>query len=223
MATVNKLGRGNVPNRTKRPIRPETVRPAEARVDRRVSRTRKTLHEAFIELVLEKGFDALTIKEIAARANVGRSTLYAHHGGKEGLLRDGLTSLRTLLFAAQRAAHDRPAEAQDRMLGFSGAFFAHVYEYRDVFHALVRRGGATIVMEGLRRLLADVVKNEVRALAPSPRAGQLPQEVVTRFVVDTLVSVTLWWLEQSPQTSPAEAEAIFRRLAMPTLKSVGIA
>jgi AcrR family transcriptional regulator len=222
MAAVNKLKRAKVPNRTKGLDRPETPAPTEGEGDRRVRRTRQTLHEALIELVLEKGFDAITIKELVARADVGRSTLYAHHGGKEGLLRDGLMSLRTRLLAEQRAAFERPPGAPDRLLGYSGAFFAHVHEYRQVFHALVHRGGAAIVMDGLRRLLTDVVQGDVLAVAPSPRAGAMPREAVTRFVVDGFVAVTLWWLEQSPQTSPAEVNAIFRRLALPALKSAGL-
>jgi len=41
---------------------------------------------AFIKLVLEKGYDAFTVGEVADRANVGRSTLYVHFTGKQDLL-----------------------------------------------------------------------------------------------------------------------------------------
>jgi AcrR family transcriptional regulator len=42
--------------------------------DRRVQRTRKLLQEALIALVLEKGYEAVTVQDIIDRANVGRST-----------------------------------------------------------------------------------------------------------------------------------------------------
>lgn len=42
--------------------------------DRRVRRTRKLLHDAFLELVLEKGYEKTTIQDILDRADVGRST-----------------------------------------------------------------------------------------------------------------------------------------------------
>lgn len=47
---------------------------ATKRPDRRVLRTRKLLQEALIALVLEKGYEAVTVQDIIDRANVGRST-----------------------------------------------------------------------------------------------------------------------------------------------------
>jgi len=47
-------------------------------LDRRVQKTRKLLQDALIELVAEKSYESVTIREILDRANVGRSTFYAH-------------------------------------------------------------------------------------------------------------------------------------------------
>src|SRR5882757_7171577 len=54
--------------------------------DRRVRRTRKQLHDAFIALVIEKGYEKTTIQDILDRADVGRSTFYVHYRDKEALL-----------------------------------------------------------------------------------------------------------------------------------------
>ena len=42
-----------------------------AKTDRRVQRTRELLQRALIELISERRYDAITIQEIVARANVG--------------------------------------------------------------------------------------------------------------------------------------------------------
>ncbi len=47
--------------------------------DLRVLRTRKTIKEAFVELMEEKGFDAITVKDITTRAGINRGTFYAHY------------------------------------------------------------------------------------------------------------------------------------------------
>ena len=47
-------------------------------VDRRIQKSKKYLSDAFIALILEKGYEAVTVQEIIDRANVGRSTFYAH-------------------------------------------------------------------------------------------------------------------------------------------------
>lgn len=54
--------------------------------DRRTARTRRALLTAFVELVLERGYAAIGIADIVERADVGRSTFYAHFRSKDELL-----------------------------------------------------------------------------------------------------------------------------------------
>jgi len=54
--------------------------------DRRTQKTKKYLAAALIELIIEKGYDAITVQDIIDRANVGRSTFYSHYESKEQLL-----------------------------------------------------------------------------------------------------------------------------------------
>jgi AcrR family transcriptional regulator len=61
-------------------------------VDRRVQRTRADLKSAFVQLVLTRGYAAVTAAEISRRANIGRSTFYLHYTGKQQLLEETLKS-----------------------------------------------------------------------------------------------------------------------------------
>jgi len=54
--------------------------------DRRIGRTRKLLQNALIELLKEKPFMKIQIKEIAEVANVSRPSFYQHFETKENLL-----------------------------------------------------------------------------------------------------------------------------------------
>lgn len=54
--------------------------------DRRTQKTKKYLATALVELIVEKGYDAVTVQDIIDRANVGRSTFYSHYESKEQLL-----------------------------------------------------------------------------------------------------------------------------------------
>ena len=56
------------------------------REDRRISRTRQLLRQAFMDLVREKGFAAVSIQDVAERANVNRGTFYIHYTDKYELL-----------------------------------------------------------------------------------------------------------------------------------------
>lgn len=48
------------------------------KADRRSERTRQLLNAALIELMLEQRYDEITVQDIIDRANIGRSTFYAH-------------------------------------------------------------------------------------------------------------------------------------------------
>jgi AcrR family transcriptional regulator len=48
-------------------------------IDRRIQKTKKILSEALIALILEKGYEQVTVQDIIDKANVGRSTFYCHY------------------------------------------------------------------------------------------------------------------------------------------------
>ena len=66
---------------------------AEKTTDRRVRRTRHALENALISLILEKGYDAVTIEEITDRADLGRTTFYLHFRDKEELLMNAIDTM----------------------------------------------------------------------------------------------------------------------------------
>ncbi len=174
--------------------------------DRRTARTRHSLHIALNSLILEKGYAGTSIKDITRRANVGRSTFYAHHGSKEGLLLHGLQHLRTALLAAQRDAPSGP-------LGFSHTFFEHVHQYRELYRVLVRSESGPAVTVALKRIVVDIVARDLESRRNV--SGDVPRDAAVQFVVDALFSVLNWWFERNPKLSATQADAIFRRLVLP--------
>ena len=56
------------------------------RTDLRVRRTHALLQKTLIDLIAEKGFDAVTVGDIAERAMVNRSTFYRHYPDKYALV-----------------------------------------------------------------------------------------------------------------------------------------
>ncbi len=56
------------------------------KLDPRVKRTRQMLDRAFLELLAEKGFDAISVQDVTTRAGVNRATFYAHFQDKFALL-----------------------------------------------------------------------------------------------------------------------------------------
>src|SRR5260370_8493518 len=61
--------------------------------DRRIQRTRRLLRDALFTLIVERGYEMITVEEITERANVGRATFYAHYKDKEDLLLSSLEEI----------------------------------------------------------------------------------------------------------------------------------
>src|SRR5215469_9258439 len=71
-------------------LRPLADKNVKMSVDRRIARTRESLIDAFVDLVLEHGYARTGVGTIVERANVGRSTFYEHFENKEDLFRTSL-------------------------------------------------------------------------------------------------------------------------------------
>jgi AcrR family transcriptional regulator len=186
-------------------------------IDRRVERTLKSMHQALVSLILEKGYDAITIKDIVDRANVGRSTFYAYYNSKDELLEAGLKELHRSLASHQKAIRTTGGAASESKLKFSRALFEHAAGYHDIYRAMMGKHGGTVVMLRMRALLSDLVRDDFKSIAPDKRVADIPRGAVIEFVVGSIVSVLTWWLDEKTKLSAAEVDAIFRRLTLPSI------
>ena len=58
----------------------------DKKTDIRIIKTRRAIQAAFLRLMKEKGFAAVTVKDIIRDAEINRSTFYAHYEDKYDLL-----------------------------------------------------------------------------------------------------------------------------------------
>jgi len=79
--------------------------------------TRQSISDTATRLFLERGFDAVTIDDIAAAADVGRMTVFNHFPRKEDMFFDREEEIQTLAFEAirKREAGVSPIEATRRL------------------------------------------------------------------------------------------------------------
>ncbi|MEU8698740.1 TetR/AcrR family transcriptional regulator [Streptomyces sp. NPDC048680] len=83
---------------------PET--PTVGRRERKKAATRQAIADAALELFLEHGFERVSVRDVAEKADVSTTTLFAHFPGKEALVFDREAEVEAELTAAVR---DRPA------------------------------------------------------------------------------------------------------------------
>ncbi|GAB3210869.1 TetR/AcrR family transcriptional regulator [Marinactinospora thermotolerans] len=177
--------------------------------DRRTRRTRRALREALVALVLERGFGALTVEDIAERADVARATFYSHFQGKDDLFARVTSDL-----LADLDERMRPAVTESTV-GFTGRplleLLRHARDERDLYRIVLQGEGDGRPLRMFIDSCARVTAMEFRVRAE--RNGVTPRidpDLLARVWVGEQVAVLQWWVAH--ETPPMPAEEVVRML-----------
>jgi AcrR family transcriptional regulator len=163
--------------------------------------------------MVEQGFEVTTVADITERANVGRSTFYAHFADKEDLLQESLQGLRAFL-SSQTIVSDPKSGPTHPALTFSLPMLTHVSAQKALFSALMRTGHA--VQEHMRIMLLDLVSE---ALSNSSSLSSSERALQAHFITGSFQSVLGWWMQDPTSSSAEEVVARFRALVLGGLPS----
>jgi AcrR family transcriptional regulator len=184
--------------------------------DRRIQKTQKLLHQALVSLMHEKSYDSIVVKEILARANVGRSTFYTHFRDKDELLVSGIYEM---LRSVQLTELPSSAKPYEKIIRFSLPIFEYHDQHRHTGEGGMGIRGRAIVHGHLQKVLAELIANDVRKDFQGQRktASQIPPELLVQCVASTFIIVLNWWMESRNSLPPQEVNDLFRALITPTL------
>ncbi|MFD2091114.1 TetR/AcrR family transcriptional regulator [Blastococcus deserti] len=118
--------------------------------ERKKAETRRRIQEAALRLILDKGYDATTVEEIAAAADVSHMTFFRHFPTKEAVVETDDYDPLIARLIAERPLDEAPLTALHRALG-SGLAAVHA-EHRDV---LLARTRLVFTTPALRARMAD--------------------------------------------------------------------
>lgn len=182
--------------------------------DRRSQRTRHLLSEALVELIREKGYNSITVSDIIDRANVGRSTFYAHYRDKDDLLAGELDRVIDVL--------DRhiPHESRETNLFFpSLGLLRHVGEEYELYKALVWSSGVDLLFKHVQKSLSQRIEQSIQG---SGKEFDVPIVVLANFVAGSFLTLLQWWLDNKMIYSPEQMDEIFQKLTLPAIKGASI-
>jgi len=187
----------------------------EEKADRRSRRTRRLLAEALISLLPEKRYDRITVQDIIDRADVGRSTFYAHYRDKEDLLISEFTRVLDVLMQ-----HDSPDEAGSQQVLPSLGLFRHIQEQHQLYKSLVRGRGVDFLFNAGHQHLSATMERRLAALAVDADQLAVPLPILAEYLAGTLITLLRWWLDRDMPYTPERMHAIFEELALPAVQQV---
>ncbi len=164
----------------------------EDKIDRRVKRSRSLLGEALMSLILEKGYEAVTIRDITERADVAYVTFFRHYKSKDELLAQclqaGMRDLQTRIeAAARRARADVSADTEGQLI------FEHVQANSPLYRVLMRSQGASQVRQQTLTAIETIFLTSCKPL--SAKEMLIPRQIAAHHIAASLLSLIEWWLE----------------------------
>jgi AcrR family transcriptional regulator len=148
-------------------------------------------------LFADKGFEVVTVEEIASKAEVSKPVVYEHFGGKEGLyavvVDREMNQLLTTISGALQGTHPRQLLGQAAM-----ALFDYIESHPDGFRILVRDSPVSQQTGSFASLIVDVAGQVEHLLAEQFKAHGLPTRLAPMYS-QMLVGMTAltgqWWLD----------------------------
>jgi AcrR family transcriptional regulator len=180
------------------------------------------LIQTTLQLVLEKGYDAISIQDITDRADLGRGTFYIHFKDKEEVV---WTAFRDLFRELEREAH-KHLDRRIPQVEYYGLLniFRHAEKNRDLYRVMFGGQGSAMLTARVQDFLPKVFLYDIRNAPEPPDINfNIPEEIEAQMLTGVISRLLFWWLE-TPNNYTAEQMAAMTYKALyrkqpPTLEA----
>jgi AcrR family transcriptional regulator len=176
--------------------------------DPRVRRTRKLLQDALVELMGDRSFESITVRDIAHTATVNHATFYRHYPDKyhlaQAVFAEAFDSMVSAGGSPNKPLPD--ADSPDFQKAWT-VLFKYVADNARLYRTLFNESGNTAFIRGIRSHFASIVKERtetrikqnaaigaLRGVVKRPKS-ELPYTLVANLLIGTIA----WWLEEGQQ------------------------
>lgn len=188
-----------------------------ANTDRRIARSKRALRTALIELMEERGLDAVSVNDLCARADLNRGTFYNHFHDKDDLLTTLEDEVIDDLERIQEQLRDLTVldlvryRTRKKPLPFLVDLFDYLREQGDFLHAVTGPGGdvrfAPRLRDSVCANLIQTILHERYRTDPTPFV-----QYYVAFFASAYLGVIERWIETGMQESSEEMALIAMRL-----------
>ncbi len=185
------------------------------REDRRAVRTQRMVKQALMELMHSMRYEDITVQHILDRADIGRSTFYAHYPDKDDVARQLLEEM------MESITHGVKPETAEKSAAFPIAeMFRHLQGQLSARGIWQSNRGREYLFSVGQAYWNRRIEKELTARLGKRGASRVPIPVAARIVTGAATSLIDWWIKQKMPYSPEEMQEMFNRLIMPGIRSL---
>lgn len=175
--------------------------------DRRKIKTRKAIHQAFIQLLKEKSLNQITVAELSEKADLGRGTFYLHYRDiydlyeqVEGELYEELIELFDQF---------KPYTTAESLLFLTEAITKYIDQKKELFSLLIQSNANGNVLHKIKEIFNEkVLKDECYQQISTY------EKLEALFIVSGVIGVLEEWIVTDSDMSLEQVSRILYRLLM---------
>lgn len=195
------------------------------KTDLRVQRTRKMIIEAFFKLVETKGYEAVTIQDIADEAMINRATFYAHFKDKQHLYDAIFTftlSAFTAILDSQQLVNGNRVRVK-HIEELLTQLYINIQENKSFFLTIMDNN----FNEHFRKRLAEIIEEKYATIFSQLRITENDIDVPIDFVIEYMTSIFIgtlhWWITSETDMTPNQfAQLVIKLVGNGHLTVLGI-
>ena len=187
---------------------------SDKKTDRRVIRTKRMVREALTELLVEKGFEEITVKDLTERADINRGTFYLHYESKYDLLEQSQNEILEELSEFIRKVSPSliiQSHSQNEPVPFLVSLFEHI-EKNFLFMKVILgpKGDPSFQTKYKKFIMNNFLAHAMKH--PENESLLVPMEFLMAYVSSAHLGVIQQWLEDNMQQSPREMALILSKI-----------
>ncbi|MFJ7933935.1 TetR/AcrR family transcriptional regulator [Sporosarcina sp. NPDC096371] len=193
----------------------------ELYTDLRVIRTKESIRNALVELIEEKGFEAITVKDIASKARINRGTFYAHYVDKNDLMNKCQENILNDIKGIVKkkipvALEDLNMNGTPDFNAFAPAIsiFEYLFDNRELMRALLGSKGDVTFQTKLKSLMWKILFEGNDIPTFNKENLLVPGEYLVSYIASAHIGVIQQWLDGDSQESPLEMARILSTITL---------
>ncbi len=180
--------------------------------DRRKQRTRRMLRDALLVLIVEKGYDDLSVQDITEKADLRRATFYLHYKDKNELLEAVLREIFDELVKELEPLIQSDALGGKTQVETFAVMYRHIAANSRLYQIILGGQGGAATSRGIREYLAQHTLAMLKRL-PQKQVS-MPIDVLANYMAGAELSLMTWWLEDGQQYPVEQMAAMTQQLIL---------
>jgi len=165
-----------------------------------------------LQLILDRGYDDISIQDVTDKANLGRATFYLHYREKDELLADVMRlQLEEFVAVAPPMISPKTKNVDPRRIQQLFDFAESRY---DLFRIMMIGKGSMVASRYLQQAIRDGYKHDIDRM--QEQFGIVPiisREFIENYYAGALISLIFWWLDNDMPFTAAEMADMYLKVS----------